>query len=497
MEVPDNYIVLRSGRFDSENGAGAPGLARAFSHIATTKPSGLVIYLHGGLVSRETGEAAASTLNPLFVGSGASPLFLIWETGVTEVIDQNVTEIFNEEIFKRIVRRVTQFVKGKLDKSTATGFAIAKSVVDLPLPREDLIKTELDKAAQGDQMFADVALDQFPSDDKLSPDEEQQIRAEIESDGALELLAQQIANSRQILSEVAARDITARGSIKSLMSPEVLDDIAPVEEGSKGLLSMAMLAKHVVVVVGAVIWRFAKRRDHGIYLTIVEEISREFYARNAGKFLWDGIKNEVDEAFGIENDCGGTALVKALTELWTNGVKPQVTLVGHSAGAIYVSRLLKELNAKLPADFKVNVIFIAPACTFPIFAEALDAAGHRVAGLRIFGMADRLELEDAIAGRLYPASLLYFVSGVLENERDMPLLGMQRYYAPPYEGVGFEAIALVRAFSPLTRKNAFVWAEVSEGDGANCDMTSHGGWIQEPATRASVLYIVKNGFNYA
>jgi hypothetical protein len=281
------------------------------------------------------------------------------------------------------------------------------------------------------------------------------------------------------------------------MSPDVLDEVAPVEEGTKGLISTVMLAKHVVVIVGNVISRLAKQRGHGVYLTIVEEVLREFYVRNAGKFLWDGMKKEVDEAFGFAADCGGTAFVSQLKNLWNQGVRPQITLVGHSAGSIYVSRLLKELDRELPADFKVNVIFLAPACTIAVFADAIKFAGKRIQGLRIFGMGDAIELKDAIVGVLYPASLLYFVSGVLEDQRDMPLLGMERYYRQPYEGAGFEDLAYARAFDFMARKNALVWSDAAQGDGISCDMHSHGGWVDAAATRASVLSILKKGYGYA
>jgi hypothetical protein len=150
----------------------------------------------------------------------------------------------------------------------------------------------------------------------------------------------------------------------------------------------------------------------------------------------------VGEAFGEASDCGGTALVKSLTNLWGKGIKPQVTLVGHSAGSIYISRLLKELDTAMPPDFEFNIVFIAPACTFAVFADALKVGGKRISGLRIFGMGNEREMKDAIAGPLYPASLLYFVSGIVEDERDMPLLGMERYYGPPYEGAGFETLAV-------------------------------------------------------
>ena len=43
---------------------------------------------------------------------------------------------------------------------------------------------------------------------------------------------------------------------------------------------------------------------------------------------------------------------------------------------------------------------------------------------------------------LYPSSLLYFISGVLEPQADCPLAGMTRYYSlePPYTGAMFSAI---------------------------------------------------------
>src|SRR6185503_20146245 len=141
---------------------------------------------------------------------------------------------------------------------------------------------------------------------------------------------------------------------------------------------------------------------------------------------WDGMKNEVDQAFGFAADSGGASFVRHFKEMWDAGVRPTVTLIGHSAGSIYVARLLKELDRALEAypEAKVNVVFIAPAVTFTAYADALRSAGKRIAGLRIFGMSDSIEREDRIAKALYPASLLYFVSGVLEEGRDEPLVGM-------------------------------------------------------------------------
>jgi hypothetical protein len=495
--LTSKYIVLKAGKFDTQNGLGETGLTEVFSEMKQTRPQRLVIHFHGGLVDRALGESAAAELLPLYANAGATPLFVIWETGWKEIVEQNIPTIFKEDIFNRLVRRVAQFVKAKADKETS-GEA-TRGIGAMELPREGVVKAELDKAQKGEEMFQDVAFDQLPADTQLTAEEQAQIRQEVESDKELRTELQQIANARKEVSEEATRSVTAAGSSETLMSPEVLEDIAPTATGERGLISTIMLARHVVVIVASVISRLSKGRGHGAYLTIVEEVMREFYIRNVGKFLWDGMKKEVDEAFGFAPDAGGASLVRHLKDLWDAGVQPTVTLIGHSAGSIYVSRLLKELDRALAAypEARVNVVLIAPAVTFTTYADALRSAGKRIAGLRIFGMSDSIERGDRIAKALYPASLLYFVSGVLEENSDEPLVGMQRYYDKPYVGSGFEAVEYARNFDYMNRQFAAVWSDVTHGPGCNSDMHSHGGWVQAPATRASVMEIITNGYGYS
>jgi hypothetical protein len=143
-----------------------------------------------------------------------------------------------------------------------------------------------------------------------------------------------------------------------------------------------------------------------------------------------------------------------------------------------------------------NLTLIAPACDFKLLAETLKSAGRRIVGFRIFGMGDSVERTDAILPVIYPSSLLYFVSGVLENESDKPLAGMARYYTEPYSESKFPEIDYVRTFSLLKRENALIWSISNAGDGISCDMTSHGGWTESEATLKSILYILAKGFGY-
>jgi hypothetical protein len=108
-------------------------------------------------------------------------------------------------------------------------------------------------------------------------------------------------------------------------------------------------------------------------------------------------------------------------------------------------------------------------------------------------MSDRVERKDHIVPAIYPASLLYFVSGVLEDDRDKPLAGMQRYYFADHYGLKFKTVADVKAFGRLTRPHAYAWSQVGGFPGANCDMIKHGGWADAPATLKSVRDLIEGG----
>jgi hypothetical protein len=494
MVAPSHSIILSAGRFDVKNGSSAATLDEFVSTLDKSPPERLVIYFHGGLVDLDAGKASAAELKDEFADIDAASLFVVWESGWHEVLAQRLPAIFDEAIFKRLLRRVTQIFKGKVDKERRPDGG--KGLGALPLDREDRIQAELDKGQKGEPMFGGDLPKDIPD---LTPDEQREIERLVQNDSQLRTLASEIANDRTLSTEGTAKSSIARGSTKTLMTPEVLDEIAPVEKlGAKsGVLSLVMLAKHVAFVVTGIISRFRNGRDHGVYLTIVEEILREFYVRNAGKFLWDGMKEEIDQAFGVGMDCGGTALINALRRLAPKLAaegKPKVTVIGHSAGAIYASRLIQEIEkAKFPADLKFNVVLIAPACTFKVFRETIKSAGNRIAGLRIFGMGDERERQNALVRVVYPASLLYFVSGIIEDECDMPLVGMQRFYSAGYEKDSFPDLAFVRHYEPLMLQHTFAWAEATGVDGANCDMFTHGSWPQAKETLKSVRHIVQHG----
>jgi hypothetical protein len=490
-----NCLFVREGQFDVSEGSNPAQLEQLFAAYKASGKKKLVVYFHGGLVDTASAVASAAALTPAYKASDAFPVFIIWQTGWAEVIDQNLPSIFGEKIFQRLVARVTQFVKGKLEKAAATG--VSRGPGDLPLDKLQSIENELKTLDESGVPLTHFDPGALQPTDELTQDEEAQIRAQIEKDVRLQTHVGEISNARQGDAGVTTRSAGPSGSATTLMDPEVVNEIAAAEDGTRGVISMAMLAKHVVVITASTIRRLATQRDHGVYLTIVEEILRELYVRAAGRFLWDHMKQVIDEAFGAGESMVGRALITQLKSVWDTPGQA-VTLVGHSAGSIYVCRLLQEINHPgLTATAKADVILVAPACTFDLLERTLTNAGGLISGLRIFGMSDQVERRDAIAGVVYPASLLYFVSGVLEDGMDVPLAGMERYYHPPYQGNAFAAIESARAFALLKKPHAIVWAPSTDGQGFNCDMTSHGGWASSPQTLASVQYIIREGCGYA
>ena len=307
------------------------------------------------------------------------------------------------------------------------------------------------------------------------------------------------AEIKQMLGEDAGFVNDAGAVARDPASTAMSDDLVPREdpkdeEAARGLVTTALLIGRCAFVIGRIVERFVQKRHHGFYLTIVEEILRGFYLGNVGKFFWDEMKKNIDSAFGFAPDCGGTVFVEALLPVLSANPQLKLTLVGHSAGAIYACRLLRGLTASLPSSVRLNLILLAAAIDMESFAKTLRDVGDRIVGFRSFGMSDELERKDAIFGKLFPSSLLYFVSGVLEDVSDKPLVGMQRFYAPDYNRPGLEYIPAMNAFDACRRPHSFIWAFADDGDGKACDMRSHGGWVDAAATVKSVTYLISNGF---
>jgi hypothetical protein len=466
-------VVLSNGKISPENRHNLRATMNAFR--TSQKNGTLVIHFHGGLVSRLEAEAMEARLAPEYISVGALPIFVIWQTGLLETLRNNWIEVFSKEFFEGVLERVLQFLVGKADQP------IGAKGAPLQVKHTNLIRNEISNRDLGVEPFCTY----LPDPERMKSDLDQVQQRQFE---------EAIRNDRRI---AAASENLIRTCNLDQFAPELRADVAKAraerEQGSKGALTALALGVAVRAFMGA-LRRFNRGRDHGLYLTAVEEVAKSvFAAKLLGQFAWDAMKKDTQDAFGPDSDrFGGSAILDEIEYTWRQGGRPRIVLVGHSAGAIFACETLKAATRrKAPDELKFDVVMLAPACTFRLFDDTLTLAPGRISEFRCFAMSDELEQKDRLLGRIYPRSLLYLVSGVLESEADEPLVGMQRFHSRvrPFDDNTFPNIKRVLdALYP--HKNGWIWSLSSAGAGLNSACTTHGGFDDEQTTIESIKHIV-------
>ena len=245
-----------------------------------------------------------------------------------------------------------------------------------------------------------------------------------------------------------------------------------------------------------IISRLNSGHDHGLYTTIVEEILICLgVKRLIGKPIWDRMKKDIELSFSSAPEAGGAEFVRQLILLWSKNPEMRVTLIGYSAGAIYLQRFVECLDAQLArnAPQKVEIITLAAATSFERVAQGLSSLRRRVLKARTFGLNDAREGGYWEIRPVYNKSLLYIVSSLCDDDPndDRPILGMQRYWNA--KGIyNVSPIKDVIAF--ISQKNA-VWAPSAKSapGGYRSNARRHGGFPLDDETRKSVCYALKHG----
>ncbi len=496
MTVNDHLIHLENGilHADSPRHKIDEIVIRA---LAQQETGPLVVHFHGGLISYAKGRGMAAHLLPVYQEAGGFPVFFVWESGLIETIQNNLREIAKEEIFILIWKRVREIIARKL-------LTIEKSrgIESLPPSEDNSYEQEIDTAlAAGDiteLMQQDMTgLENFT---ELSSAEANQLESELGYDYELLAAAKEISdnlyNPDAVEEALNSRSMTIKSSAVTLMDPKALDQfIERSTPSSRGLISSAKIITAVVTIAARVISRFIHKRDHGLHATIVEEILHTLYLANIGGAIWKTMKKDTADSFGPDPQIhGGSAFIDALKSHADPANPPGIILIGHSTGAVYISEFIKNADKLLPADFTFEVIFLAPASTCSLTAKTLTTHQHRISNLRMFTMTDENEKKNQFVPVLYPHSLLYFVSGVVEPEIDMPIVGMERFYdIEKFPENQFPAVATVRNY--MKAPGRAVWS-VSKGasPGFNTASLTHGGFADDLTTLESIKHIISNGF---
>lgn len=475
----DHCFSLKDGEFD------IPSTSKSdLDHIFDILPTApghekLVVHFHGGLVDKQSGLNNAMSLLDRYQNLNAYQLFFIWESSIFDVFQNKLNEISKELLFQQLLLHIVPLIAAK----------VGTGKEQLKLPQGQDVLTALSQ-------FAARQPIQHPVQEQLQETEKVKLRQGLQQDSVVQAETSSIAQTLLPKNAREAQEVTpglpVRGSTHSLISSAVLPLREGLDAAERQLATTTSIIERSIPIVGSVLERFNKGRDHGLYATIVEEILRQLYLAEIGEGIWDAIKQETLNAFHNDpQSYGGTAFLLDLKKSWEGGYHPRITLVGHSAGAIYICNVLQYANVyKLPKEITFDIVLLAPACTFKLFNQTINQCKERINAIRIFGMQDKIELADQVVPPLYPHSLLYLVSGAFEEEADTPILGMQRYYTSK---APYNQPILLDTLEYLVPPNTMVWSPTNDGPGLASNALHHGEFYKNDLTLQSLGQIIENG----
>ncbi|TQF71336.1 hypothetical protein [Pseudoalteromonas luteoviolacea] len=448
-------------------------LKKIVTEIAASNKKRLVIYCHGGLVPESSGMASAVTVNKNIRHEDHYVVSFIWETGFLEVLRDNLKDIFSSKQGARLLKWAIRAITKRLAFGTLKGGAgsgIAIQDIEEELKKAHPFK-EFDSIATSFTKTKSTALD---LEEDLS-NFELDIQHEIEQ--------YEFENNE-------TEDEWYEGApskVRTNLSKEGL-------HGNQKGLGYLRVASAVVKLAWAVIKRYRNGTDHGLHATVVEEICRQYYISDAGQWVWGQMKNKAQEMW--ETDKVGGEFIHLLNELAPD---QEVHLIGHSAGSICISHLLnknEQLSKKLNI---VNLFLLAPAARMDLFDEAIvnpSTSQHsRFKGFRMFTMTDEFEQEDTLVKAipmLYPSSLLYFISGVLEAETASPVSGLVRHQAHS-DAYNDPVFRRVEEFLSVNQRLVTSPTDDDAPEGCRSTAVSHGAFDDNSCTLSSIKYCLLNG----
>ena len=498
VTLKDHVVHLENGELAADTPPAMVGaiVDKALSH----GDKGVVIHFHGGLVSYASGMATAERLYTHYLDAGAYPIFFVWESGLLETISNNINQIAEESFFKIVWKRLANIVLRKSGQSDTQRAGSELPMVD-DVAIQDSIETALRDADWAALEPAEPAVSDTLTE--LSAVEAFNLESELQVDAQLSAAVEEISNGlrtrEQVIADLESRSATVQGSVATLMDPAAIEGLVErPDPTSRGLISATMMIKAIVRLASSTISRFIQGRDHGFHATIVEEIFRTLYVANVGGLVWNQMKQDTRDAFGGDAQVhGGTSVLAALGDRIDPQNPPRITLVGHSTGAVYISEFLDHAIDMLPDEVTFGIVLEAPASRFEVTAGSLENHASRISGFRMFTMTDEYEQADRLVPVLYPHSLLYFVSGVLEPDADTPLVGMHRFYdVAQFPDADFPLISVVRSYLDESLDRV-AWSVTPDGapDGRRSAATSHTEFDDEDeSTIDSVKHILSRGF---
>ncbi|HSG87803.1 MAG TPA: C1 family peptidase [Pseudomonadales bacterium] len=199
----------------------------------------------------------------------------------------------------------------------------------------------------------------------------------------------------------------------------------------------------------------------------------EKFASKLGTLVWDEMKHDAQRPFDGRSADGTRTVRELVRAAGRNPHRIKVHLAGHSAGAIFMNRLIDAIP-RIDKQMRVETLTLwAPADRHDAFAKRVIpriGATKAVKNLRIAVLADDLERDDTVTPA-YRKSLLYLVSRAFEGSNPGKILGMERY---------------VDELPAALRKRVFVSKGVDDGKAVTASRT-HGGFDNDPLSLNRLL----------
>ena len=213
----------------------------------------------------------------------------------------------------------------------------------------------------------------------------------------------------------------------------------------------------------------------------------EALARTGGKQTWGQMKKSAENGAKAS---GGQRLVAELAAgLWRSlGGEIEFHAAGHSAGAILHSHFLPLLVSQpangAPAVSVSSLQLLAPAITVESFKTRLQplvGSGKSIASLTTYTMSDEFEQDDESLNP-YGKSLLYLVRAAFEDERNTPILGLQRDLKQDLKMIRFFGLAGTEKVADIV----FSKSDPASPLAARSESITHGGFDNDIATMTSL-----------
>jgi len=253
------------------------------------------------------------------------------------------------------------------------------------------------------------------------------------------------------------------------------------------------LCNKMAEIIIVVLKRYRNEVNQDFYTTILEEIFRQLYSKNYGHQIWKQVKSSARTYWQHDSEHTpkpGHQLIKLIKDLSDENGQFDINIICHSAGAIAGCELVKAIQKLKSARIRIGkIIFLAPACSFELFEEAIMGSSILREGFSMFVLKEEDEQKDSFIDKVYPRSFLQLAS-LLENRiKSTPILGMERYCKKQADtSIENDAIETFQAFregNGNTRKVVYAGAP-------ECTAQRHDDFFTDPGTIDTITKLLKN-----